>query len=94
MENSPKIGSTACIGIGIGIGIDRGGGTYSSILLKCGDTFDPQVFLGVVLYIKNKNIFEKHLNWIFTPEPGVWKIGLPHYMAKQMEIILEGGMIA
>ena len=33
------------------------GGTYSSIFLNIGDTFDPQVVLGVVLCIKNEIIF-------------------------------------
>ena len=33
------------------------GGTNSSIFLNIGDTFDPQVFLGVVLCIKNEIIF-------------------------------------
>ena len=34
-----------------------GGGTNSSIFLNIRDTLDPQVFLGVVLCIKNKIIF-------------------------------------
>ena len=34
----------------------RGGGTNSSFFLNIGDTFDPQVFLGVVLCIKNEVI--------------------------------------
>ena len=32
------------------------GGTNSSIFLNIWNTFGPQVFLGVVLYIKNINI--------------------------------------
>ena len=43
------------------------GGTISSIFLKIGDRLDAQVFLGVVLYDKNGNIFEKFQNRIFTP---------------------------
>ena len=33
------------------------GGTNSSIFLNIGETLDPQVFLGVVLCIKNEIIF-------------------------------------
>ena len=43
------------------------GGTNSSIFLNNEDTLDPQVFLGVVLCIKNEIIFKKCQNWIFTP---------------------------
>ena len=58
------------------------GGTNSSIFLNIWDTFGPQVFLGVVLYIKNLNIFQNFKYWILPPVPGVWKNGPPHYMAK------------
>ena len=43
------------------------GGTNSSIFLNIGETLYPQVFLGVVLCIKNEIIFLKFQNWIFTP---------------------------
>ena len=39
-----------------------GGGTNSSLFLNIGDTLDPQVFLGVVLCIKNDFIFFKFQN--------------------------------
>ena len=41
----------------------RRGGTNSSIFLNIWDIFDPQVFFGVVLYIKkNENIFKHFQN--------------------------------
>ena len=42
-------------------------GTNSSLFLNIGDTFEPQVFLGVVLCIKNESILLKCQNGIFTP---------------------------
>ena len=45
----------------------KGVGTNFSTFLNIGDTFGPQAFLGVVLYIKILNILEKFQNWIFCP---------------------------
>ena len=38
------------------------GGTFSPIFLKIGDRLDAQMFLGVVLYDKNENIFKNFQN--------------------------------
>ena len=48
------------------------GGTNSSIFLKIWETLYPQVFLGVVLCIKNLIIFKKNFkNELLHPLPGV-----------------------